>query len=82
MTRWNKFDHDDHETWPDEANLYAVRISGDSERDGPHVFYEFEDYTTFAIIDKLRMSFKGEHDEEKETCLGWYGPIVIPEYDL
>jgi hypothetical protein len=88
QTSWNSFDHEDPSTWPTENGTYAVMVKGDSEREGPHVYYEFNDYQTFANLvqvsrdpDDCFISFKGIHDEEAETFFAWYGPLVIPKYE-
>lgn len=88
MIKWNKFDYKNSDTWPTKKGIYAVMIKGDSERDGAHVYYEFDDYQTMAILkdvsfdkDDIYISFEGVHDEQVETIFAWYGPIEIPKFD-
>jgi hypothetical protein len=75
---------------PTEAGWYAVIIAGDSETDGPHVYYDYPDYQTFGQwvpaqpdeFEDFEGGYKGGwsvmHDEESETIIGWCGPLDIP----
>jgi hypothetical protein len=69
--------------YPTEPGCYRVLISGDSETDGAHVFYEFPDYETWADIsfdpDEGTPIFNASHDEEWETMIAWCGPFEIPK---
>lgn len=82
MTEWNKYP----DAKPTEPGIYAVMVSGDSERDGAYVFYEFDDYRTFATLyakdAEGHQAFRGMHDEEEHTFFAWYGPITIPRCDV
>lgn len=73
------------ETKPTIPGVYAVMVSGDSERDGAHVFYDFGDYQTFARLYHPdadgHQRFDGIHDEEEHTFFAWLGPIEIPKFD-
>lgn len=79
--RWHKYP----EARPTIPGTYSVMVAGDSERDGPHVFYDFDDYQTFATLSPPdadgNQQFKGFHDEEDHTFLGWFGPIEVPPFD-
>ena len=85
-SRWHKFDHGDNITWPLQPGWYIVMVSGDCERDGPHVFYEYWPYKTFAKLSLVDedgdQEFIGVHDETPDMFEGWYGPLDIPPYDL
>ena len=84
---WKHIDQGNLHTRPTIEGRYAVMVSGDEERDGPHVFYSYDDYQTVAdgrldefeagdngdFIDAIR--FYGEHDEEDETIFAWFGPL-------
>lgn len=80
--KWTKCEWDDETTRPKLAGIYAVVIEGDSERDGPHVFYEFGDYQTFAVvaIEDGEVVVRCDHDEESGSIIAWLGPIDIPPW--
>ncbi len=75
---------------PTAPGWYAVVIEGDSETDGPHVYYDYPDYQTFAQwvpadpeeYEDFEGGYKGSwsvmHDEEGESIIGWCGPLPIP----
>jgi hypothetical protein len=77
--KWHKYPDEE----PTVPGVYVVMVSGDSETDGPHVYYSFDDYQTFATLTNKDIegfqSFKGFHDEESHTFFAWYGPIEIPK---
>ncbi len=71
--------------WPRQPGRYWVMISGDSETDGPHVFYQFDDYRTqFTIVDYDEETGvpmgAGDQDEEWDTVIAyWQPPIIEPK---
>jgi hypothetical protein len=85
MARWTVCDWDDKATRPTVPGLYKVLIVGDSETEGAHVYYSYDDYETFATLyepdEDGEQRFQGEHDEEPEQVLAWFGPIDIPSCD-
>jgi hypothetical protein len=83
--QWRPCRWDDELTRPTQDGIYVVRIAGDSETEGPHVYYEFPDYTTTAMV-KLDngegdVFVYCEHDEEPEHIIAWYGPLTAPACD-
>lgn len=76
----------DHGGLPTQPGWYRVKIAGDSETEGPHVYYAYDDYETWANfrIDKNDPTdtgtFAGVHDEETDMVFAWCGPFVIPPY--
>lgn len=83
--QWRPCDWDDPETHPTKDGMYFVRIAGDSETEGPHVYYDFPDYTTTAMV-KLDngegdIFIYCEHDEEPDSIIAWYGPLTAPVCD-
>ena len=83
--KWTRTVEDDPKTYPTKEGFYAVMVCGDSESDGPHVYYSYPDYLTHAYAfrdeDTGQIVLKGIHDEEQETVIAWYGPIEIPPCD-
>lgn len=82
---------EDENQVPDAEGWYRVLHSGDEERDGPHVYYSFDDYQgwgywTPAAPEELedwdggwKGSWSCEHDEEGDiSIMAWFGPITIP----
>jgi hypothetical protein len=75
-----------HKQYPTIAGWYRVMISGDSETDGPHVFYDYPDYETWAWFQTPEHddepdyvgTFTGIHDEETEMVFAWCGPFYVP----
>ncbi len=86
---WVAKSNKDH--WPESEGWYRVLIPGDSETDGPHVYYDYPDYETWAYwqpadpdeLEDFAGGWKGgfqcEHDEESESVAMWCGPIVFPK---
>lgn len=80
----------DKDHCPTDAGWYRVLIPGDSEADGPHVYYDYPDYETWAQwipadpeeFEDFDGGYKGqfacEHDEETESVTMWYGPLIVP----
>ncbi len=71
---------------PTKAGWYRVMIKGDSETEGPHVYYAYDDYETWAYfrapdptdyLDEVGQ-FTGIHDEETDMVFAWCGPFDIP----
>lgn len=83
--QWRPCRWDDVETRPTLAGVYMFRIAGDSETDGPHVYYEYPDYTQSGrvIIEKGEdeVFAYGDTDEEPESIIAWYGPLTAPPCD-
>lgn len=82
--QWRPCRWEDYQSRPNRSGTYQFRIAGCSETEGPHVYYDFPDYTTIGhvkIDDDGEAQAQGVHDEECETIIGWYGPIDLPEYD-
>ncbi|WP_396604831.1 hypothetical protein ACFLEY_22150 [Bradyrhizobium sp. YCK136] len=82
--QWRPCRWDDELTRPKLPGHYQFRIAGDSETDGPHVYYEYPDYTTFGEVfpeEEGYIHAQGSHDEEPESIIAWYGPINVPDCD-
>lgn len=82
--RWTRVnDPFEYDGFPTIAGHYRVMISGDSESDGPHVYYEYPDYETWAWYepteDEVGGTFTGVHDEEKGMIFAWCGPFIVPK---
>jgi hypothetical protein len=83
--QWRPCRWDDELSRPTKPGTYQFRIAGDSETDGPHVYYDFPDYTTFgtvADVEDGEVHAQGSHDEEPDTIIAWYGPINLPDCDV
>src|ERR1700681_672053 len=68
---------DDELSRPTKPGTYQFRIAGDSESDGPHVYYDYPDYTTFGTVMSVEdgeVHAQGTHDEGPEPIIAWYGP--------
>lgn len=81
---WQPCDPEKTETWPPVVGHYRVLIVGDSETEGPHVYYEYDDYTVWAEVkdvDPEDYIIRCEFDEELDQIISWYGPINAPEMD-
>jgi hypothetical protein len=86
---WHRLDWDDVSTRPTIPGIYAVIVKGDSESEGPHVFYDFPDYQALATLtgedqhdefDEQRLY--GDHDEEAEFMIAWCGPLDLPHFNF
>jgi hypothetical protein len=83
--QWRPCRWDDELSRPTKPGTYQFRIAGDSESDGPHVYYDYHDYTTFGTVMSVEdgeVHAQGTHDEEPESIIAWYGPITLPECDV
>jgi hypothetical protein len=83
--QWRPCRWSDELSRPTEPGTYLLRIKGDCETDGPHVYYDYPDYTTFGTVVEVEdgeVHAQGSHDEEPETIIAWYGPLAMPAYDL
>jgi hypothetical protein len=73
---------DTEERKPTKSGLYPVVIVGEEERDGPHVYYSYDAYTTFMDIkvdEDGGISGTGLHDEGWWQVVYWLDqPIVLP----
>jgi hypothetical protein len=85
MSKWTPCDWEDKSTRPTIPGIYAVIIVGDSEREGAHFYYSYDDYQTFATLELPdedgEQRFHGDNDEEPEQIIAWFGPIEIPPCD-
>lgn len=71
--------------YPAITGHYRVLISGDSESEDGHCFYEYPDYETWAYVefcDDGEISMVGMHDEDIGSILAWCGPIDVPKCNL
>ena len=85
MIKWKRYDSEDDSTHPTEPGEYAIMVRGDSETDGPHVFYDYPDYQTYAKAwrnEDGEMELNLMHDEPAEAVFAWFGPLVIPPCDI
>lgn len=82
--QWRPCDWEDEMTRPTIAGRYFFQIAGDSESDGPHVFYDFDDYTTTGqvVVDEDGARAYGDTDEQQEHIIAWYGPMIAPPCDV
>jgi hypothetical protein len=81
--QWRPCRWRDELTRPTQPGSYILRITGDSETEGPHVYYDYPDYTTFGNvhIEEGEVIAGGIHDEDADSIIAWYGPLALPECD-
>lgn len=81
MIEWIKRDTTE---FPSVPGLYFVMISGDSESLDGHVLYEYSDYRTTAEFDFNEgvPEFTCPHDEDQDWIFAYYGPVIIPEFEV
>lgn len=81
--QWRPCRWEDEKSRPTLEGNYVFRISGDSETDGPHVYYDFPDYTANGKVftDDGEVFAYGDTDEEPESIIAWYGPLTAPPCD-
>lgn len=77
---------------PPREGWYRVMHPGDSETDGPHVFYDFPDYEDWAYwtpadpdeFEDFEGGYKGSwqcgHDEEGDGIFAYCGPFYFKPY--
>lgn len=75
---------------PSHEGWYRVMHAGDSETDGPHVFYDFPDYEDWAYwtpadhdeFEDFEGGYKGSwstmHDEDGDYIFAYCGPVAVP----
>lgn len=81
--QWHIRDGDDD--LPTVEGWYRVMISGDSETEGPHVYYAYDDYETWAEFfpdeeEGGPGTFHGNRDEETDQVFAWCGPMPFVPY--
>ncbi|MEH2517393.1 hypothetical protein V1279_002966 [Bradyrhizobium sp. AZCC 1610] len=81
--QWRPCRWDDELTRPTEPGCYMLRIAGDCETDGPHVYYDYPDYTQSGRVfgEDGEVFAYGDTDEEPEQIIAWYGPLTAPPCD-
>ena len=74
----------DKKDFPTTEGWYRVMVSGDSESIDGHTIYACDDYETWAYFhpNEDDGSFRGVHDEDEYTIFAYYGPLVIPKYEV
>ena len=82
--QWRPCRWDDEDTRPTIDGVYFFRIAGDCETDGPHVYYDYPDYTTSGRVFTAEGETHayGDTDEEPEHIIAWYGPLTAPPCDI
>lgn len=77
---------------PEKEGWYRVMHPGDCETDGPHVYYDFPDYESWAYwqpadpeeFEDFDGGYKGswqcQYNEEGDDIFAYYGPFEFPAY--
>ncbi len=84
LLQWRPCRWADELSRPKTPGVYFFRIAGDSESDGPHVYYDYPDYTQSGVVmddEEGGVFAMGDKDEEPESIIAWYGPLTAPDCD-
>lgn len=77
---------------PEQEGWYRVMYPGDSESDGPHVYYDYPDYEDWAYwhpaepeeLEDFDGGYKGswstQYDQSGESIFAYCGPIAVTPY--
>lgn len=76
---------------PDKPGHYLCAFPGDSETEGPHVYYEYPDYTEWGYWTTPPDDPEVEPDDyseggywtfplsEPDGMIAWFGPVEVPK---